>query len=377
MATAPTLSEIDMPLPVLIRGNTYTFERDAAFEFGPGFGWYLTQFHADGSPMGTGEGANYDAIPNGEEYQGWVVSFSGDSITFTISPDAASGVWRFDWNTDIFGSAGAQFHFELQSESPGGESPGGVGPGDETPAHGEANRENTQYQRFPTQIVPESNHSPEWQPLRADSPGASARKRMQSRPYWSSDLSNCLCDERQKDILLGMIVRNMGMVRPVLMFVPIFCEIGTVEDYDDNGEPLVEPAFLGAAGPGMRSFQIRKRLLVPGYEHEYYYYTVTKPHFKYPMRYGLGRTIRGTVEYNPLREFTVYDANHIPLDTDYWMVDRNTGIVTVTDDYDGALYCDGGFYILMLMPNKIPMMPEGYHYKIQQGISLMEPPGGL
>ncbi len=228
------------------------------------------------------------------------------------------------------------------------------------------------YNRFPTQIIPESNHSPRWMPNRVTSSGADARIRRQSRPYWNSDLSGCKANEKQKDYIYALLYRNMG-VRPVLNYVPTFCDIGTVVDRDFNGAPIVAPEVIGVGNGTPMQMQLRKRLRMDGYENEEIYYDVTKPHVGYPALEGLARTTHGPVPYQPMPELEVLRNGILVRRGIEYTVDRDTGIIS--HSMSGEISARGGFYILMLMPGEIPMSPRGNGvYEIKSGIRLEEVP---
>lgn len=234
--------------------------------------------------------------------------------------------------------------------------------------------ENPIYQRFPSAIIPESAHSPRWMGNRVSASGADARIRRQSRPYWVSDLSNCVCSERLKDTLTAILWRNGG-VRPVLNHIPSFCELGEIVGQDFNGEPIVEPVILGVGNGAPKTYQLKKRLLVPGYEAEEFYYTVTKPNHGYPPLEGLGKTLAGPVPFSPLPPLQIL-ADGNPIAWNQIQIDRNTGQFTTSAP--GVIGAVGGFYILQLLPAEIPMKGIGNgFYKIESGIRMEEPFGGL
>lgn len=235
--------------------------------------------------------------------------------------------------------------------------------------------ENPKYQRFPSQIVPESAHSPRWQGLRTSAYGADVRVRMQSRPYFVSDLSGCLCTDKIKEYIFAMLWRNGGSGLPVLNVVSPFCEIGIIAGRANTGETIVQPQVLGNTSGG-RTFQLKKRLLVPGYESEEVYYTVTKPNYNYPPLEGLGATKAGVVSVQLLDELKLY-ANGVPLASGLWACNRDTGLVTVAGSVNGSIGATGGFYILMLLPNEIPMKHKGNGiWEISSNVRLEEPFGG-
>src|SRR5690349_10161377 len=100
--------------------------------------------------------------------------------------------------------------------------------------------------RLNTSIIPEALFSLTWESnQRATAPGRDARTSRQSRPYWECELSNLLLDELQKNNLLAMSVRQRGQWRPVLVRVTPFQEIGSFDERDQLGNPIVTPAYLG------------------------------------------------------------------------------------------------------------------------------------
>ena len=123
--------------------------------------------------------------------------------------------------------------------------------------------EHPTFPRFNWSIVPDANHDADWQSQRVSAPGANAGIKRQSRPYWSSDLSGCQMNEAQKDEFLAMKWRCRGIV-PVLMRVAPFCEIGTIVDRDAVGNPVVEPSIIGQGNGTLATFQLKKRLPLPG-----------------------------------------------------------------------------------------------------------------
>lgn len=232
------------------------------------------------------------------------------------------------------------------------------------------------YQRLNPSIAREANFSPVWQPRRASALGGDVRIKRQSRPYWEGDYSGAQLNEAQKDNLLGMIWRNAGMVKPILVPVPTFCEIGIITDHSD-GEPIVTPAPLCVGDGDTMSVQLQKRLMVDGYEEEFFYYDVKFPYFDYPAQFGQARTIAGPVPFDMLQEITIYE-NGEPMVEDDFIVGKTTGIVTLPTIEDAVYTVTGGFYILMLMPNKIPMRKlAGGLYEVSEGITLQEPYGGF
>lgn len=239
--------------------------------------------------------------------------------------------------------------------------------------------ENPYFQRFNDAIVPASASSFSWRSNeRASSQvdgGADARIKRQSRPYWVTDLSGLRLNQDQSDELQAMLWRNGGSGRPVLMRIAIFCEIGTIVGRETNGYPIVTPAFLGTGTGTLQQFQLRKRLLVAGYESEQHYFNVTKPHIDYPDMKAIGSTLAGPIAWAPMPEITVYDDG-VELSRTFWTVDRNTGVVEVTAT--GTLTVSGGFYIPMLLPDEIPTgYDEGARglLVIKSGVRLEEPPG--
>lgn len=217
--------------------------------------------------------------------------------------------------------------------------------------------ENATWQRFPDQIVPDSAHTPEWNNSRVSTIGADARTNRQSRPYWKTDLTDCVANEEIKDTLLGMIWRNKGDWRPVLNRVSVFCEIGVTTHFNPStGNAVVAPEFQGTFSAGVTStFQLRKRLIVKGYESEYLYYDVTKPQWQYPVRDGIARTSTGPVAYQDempdVQLSRMVSGNLVPMNNSNFSINRDTGIVTLNGSAAGDVYAQGGFYVLMLMPN--------------------------
>lgn len=234
------------------------------------------------------------------------------------------------------------------------------------------------YQRLNTSTIPEAAFTPVWQPRRASSLGSDVRIKRQSRPYWKADLSGVTMNEKQKNDLLGMIYRNGGMTKPILVSVPPFCEIGTKTGFDNEDEDIVTPAPLCIGDGGDMLVQLRKRLLVTGFEQEFIYHDVKYPHYDYPLQESIGRTIAGPIPWNPLRDVMVFE-NGTPLPGVRFDVQKETGLVTVFDTILGANYTvTGGFYLLMLLPNEIPMTAKGGGlWEIKSGVSLVEPYGGI
>jgi stage V sporulation protein SpoVS len=370
---------------VLQRGQTYTFTRTASFEFGPGAGWHLT-----GISLPPGIEVNYDSIPSGTSHNGWLVSFAGDSITFTIPLNATLGIYQFDWNTNIMGSGGAQFQFELVG-SPGGGSGGGSGSAAPSP---ENPQEHEIYQRFNTAIIPESAWTPDFESnQRADAPGASARITRQSRPYWKADLSGLTMNDKQKAVAIAQGWRNRS-TRPMLVRVTPFCEIGLEtgrRSAAQNGKLIVYPQKIGVSSGSEQTFQLVKRLYNPGYDNEHIYYNVTKPEWGYPPLKQIGVTVNGYTDWKPMDDLALWvsatepvvapgddypNAPWVKLPAHQWEVDRDTGVVTTS--VSGVIGATGGFYVLMLVPplaiGQDPEKRAGL-WAIKQGVMIVEPPG--
>lgn len=230
------------------------------------------------------------------------------------------------------------------------------------------------FSRFPDQIVPDSHHDLDWMPARVSSAGdyvgADVRISRQSRPIWTTDLTDCTATESIKDTLIAMIVRNKG-VRPVLMRVSVFCELGTTVGQDYNGDNIVAPVVLGHTDQS-RTVRLGKYLQEANRE-ERSFYPITYPHWDYPDREGIGRTASGPIVYDPMPEVQLY-ADNVPLPRDQFTVDRSTGFATVSNNVLGSISATGGFYILMLM-GKIPFNRKGGIYVIGDA-QLREPLGG-
>lgn len=228
--------------------------------------------------------------------------------------------------------------------------------------------------RFNSSEIPDGAYSLTWNGNQRDSsPGRDARISRQSRPYWQCDLSDLLLNETQKNDLNAMTVRQKGQWSPVLMRVPEFCEIGQSTTADYLGNAIVTPEVLGTCTAPGQSFQIRKRYLLSGYEGEYYWYNVLKPEWDYPDLYQIGSTISGPIPWRPMKPVSVYADGVLLVPFVDFTVNREVGVVT--SQVTGALTVSGGFYVQMLLPNRIPKTPENGLYRVSSGITMDEPAG--
>lgn len=237
--------------------------------------------------------------------------------------------------------------------------------------------ENPYYQRFNDSIVPAAAHYPRVQNQRRSAPGADVRIKRQSRPYWVTELSGLKLNERQKNHLLAIYWRNQN-IRPVLMRISIFCEIGDFGGRDALGDPIIIPMQIGVGDGTPKNFQLRTRFLVEGYESEELYFVVKHPEWQYPPMLGIAETIGGPVPWKPMNDVQIY-ANGVPLAPGAFTVNRDTGMVSTSAS--GAISATGGFYVPMLLPSDgipIGQDPEVRHgsYIISDGVRLEEPAGG-
>lgn len=236
--------------------------------------------------------------------------------------------------------------------------------------------ENDLYDRFNDSIVPVANYSVLWRGIRGTAPNMDARVRRQSRPYWRAGLQGCKLNEPQKEELLYLIWRSKG-VKPVLCRVPMFCEIGSpTTARDEQGYIISTPSLIGVGDGTEDVYQLRKPIINLNRPDENFYYDVIYPHTgEYPTQKNV--SANDWTPLSPLQLWRFSGGVWLPLASNLWSVDRNTGLATAT--VTGNLGATGGFYILMLLPDDIQFGNDPEHrgiYQITNGVELYEPPGG-
>lgn len=186
--------------------------------------------------------------------------------------------------------------------------------------------------------------------------GAEARRAVTSRQYWKVDLSNILLNEAQYEELLGLQHASGGLLLPILV-------INTRNHLGESSDGT--PAPLGTATGSSQVLQLKKQL---NFQNRVWVRDVHFPYVNYPPFVDLA----GQDDYLFVPELAI-QSNGVQLDPAGYSVDRNTGIVTITNTAGHVLTWTGGFFTSMLFPNSFDVQREGPLFRVSADVALVEP----